>query len=128
MRIESRIPEGKMKLSTIIKLLNCETIDGLAIKDLEITHCLCSDMMSDVLAFAKEGASSSLLITGLTNAQSVRTADIAGLTAILYIRGRRPDEQTIELASELHIPILTTKLNMFEACGILFREGMKGLC
>jgi predicted transcriptional regulator len=114
-----------MKISEIINLLKCEVMSGITKGDIEITNCLCSDMMSDVLAFAKPGA---LLITGLTNAQSVRTADFAESAAILYIRGKKPDAQAIELAQELHIPILATKLGMFEACGILFREGMKGIC
>lgn len=114
-----------MKLSQIITLLNCEVINDQKDNDVDISICICSDMMSDVLAFAKPGA---LLITGLTNAQSVRTADFADAAAVLYIRGKRPEEGSLELAEEMSIPILATEKSMFETCGILFREGLRGIC
>jgi predicted transcriptional regulator len=114
-----------MNLNQIIKLLRCEVLSSQEIPEVEITKCLSSDMMSDVLAFAEPGA---ILITGLTNSQSVRTADIADATAIIYIRGKRPDEQTMELAEEMDIPIFATELGMFEACGILHEKGIEGIC
>lgn len=114
-----------MKLSKIKDLLNCDVVSENDGADIEITACMCSDMMSDVLAFATPGA---LLITGLTNSQSVRTADVADAAAIVYLRGKRPDEQTIGIADELMVPLLCTDLGMFEACGILHREGIQGAC
>ena len=114
-----------MKLSRIKELLDCEVLYGSEVMDIDVTTCLGSDMMSDVLAFAEPWA---ILITGLTNAQSVRTANVADAAAIIYIRGKKPDEQTLELAEEMRIPILTTELGMFEACGMLFKEGLKGIC
>ncbi len=113
-----------MKLSKIIELLNAQFINNNG-NDPEITCCMSSDMMSDVLAFAEAGA---LLITGLISTQSVRTADIADAVAIVYIRGKVPDEQTIELAKELNIPLISTKLSMFETCGILYAESIRGVC
>jgi predicted transcriptional regulator len=80
--------------------------------------------MSEVLASAHPGA---LLITGLTNIQSVRTADVADISAILYVRGKRPNEKTIQLAREKKIVLIATALGMFEACGILRDHGLKGV-
>jgi predicted transcriptional regulator len=114
-----------MKLSRIRDLLDCEVLSGANGLDIEIEQCLGADMMSDVLAFAEPG---SLLVTGLTNSQSVRTAEIADATAIVYLRGKRPEPRVLELADELSIPILATKLGMFDVCGRLYAEGIKGIC
>lgn len=114
-----------LKLSAISELLNCEIVLSLDSLDVETATVLSSDMMSDVLAFAQPGA---LMITGLTNQQSVRTADFADAAAILYVRGKLPEEKTINLAKELNIPILSTKLGMFDVCGILFEKGLRGVC
>jgi predicted transcriptional regulator len=114
-----------MKLSEVRDLLHCEVLTADSVFDPEGNVCMGADMMSDVLAFARPGA---LLLTGLTNMQSVRTADIAEATGIVYVRGKRPDEQTIRLAEELKLPLMSTELNMFDACGILYESGLKGIC
>jgi predicted transcriptional regulator len=82
-------------------------------------------MMSDVLAYAEPGA---LMVTGLVNSQSVRTADIADAAAIIYVRGKRPDDQTVGLADEMNNPLLASDMGLFEACGILYAAGLKGVC
>jgi hypothetical protein len=79
--------------------------------------------MSDVLAFAKRGA---LLLTGLTNAQVIRTSEMADMVAICFVRGKTPPQETIELAADSQIPLLATRLPMFEACGRLCGSGLKG--
>ena len=116
---------GGMKLSRIKELLDCDVLSGANGLDIEILQCLGADMMSDVLAFAEPG---SLLVTGLTNSQSVRTAEIADATAIIYLRGKRPERRVLELAEELSIPIMATKLGMFDVCGRLYAQGIKGIC
>ena len=77
-----------------------------------------------VLAFGKPGI---LLMTGLSNAQSVRTADIIDAKAILYVRGKKPDKEGIEIAKNKGIPILSTKNMMYKACGILYGHGLPGV-
>lgn len=118
-------PITKLKLSEISEILDGEIVLALDSLDVETALVLSSDMMSDVLAFAQPGA---LMITGLTNSQSVRTADFADAAAILYIRGKVPDEKTIKLAEELKIPILSTKMGMFDVCGVLYAKGLRGVC
>ena len=85
------------------------------------TACGC-DLMSDVLAFCTPG---SLLLTGLTNVQIVRTAQMLDIPAIVFVRGKVPLEETVQLAKDNGIPILLTKYSMFEACGVLYEKGMK---
>jgi hypothetical protein len=66
------------------------------------------------------------MLTGLTNIQSVRTAVVADVHAIVYVRGKQPAAPVLELARDKGIPVFTTKLGMFEACGILYVTGLKG--
>jgi predicted transcriptional regulator len=82
-----------------------------------------SDLMSDVLAFLKPSA---LLLTGLTNPQSIRTAEMADVVAVCYVRGKRPNPETVTLAQEKEIPVLVTGFTMFEACGRLYTQGLAG--
>jgi len=113
-----------MTLKQIQEILDAEIICCEDSLDMEITAAGGSDLMSDVLAFGQPGI---LLMTGLTNTQSVRTADIVDAKAILYVRGKKPDKGGLELAREKGIPILSTKHMMFMACGLLFRAGLSGV-
>jgi predicted transcriptional regulator len=111
----------KMTLKEVKELLQAEVINGKDRLDLEITFAGGSDLMSDVLAFGKPGI---LLLTGLSNSQSVRTANIIDAKAIVYVRGKKPDERGIEIAKEKGIPLLSTKYMMYTACGLLFSRGL----
>jgi len=113
-----------MTLNEIKELLEAEVIIGIDNLDLEIEFAGGSDLMSDVLAFGKPGI---LLLTGLSNAQSVRTANIIDAKAIVYVRGKKPDKMGIELAREKGIPLLSTKYMMYTACGLLFSHGLPGV-
>ena len=111
-----------MLLSEVIDLLGCEELLALdSLRQLDITACFAADLMSEVLAFCGHGA---MLVTGLTNIQSVHTADMADLHAIVFVNGKRPEAQVLALARERGIPLLTTKLTMFEVCGRLHEKGV----
>lgn len=113
-----------MKLREIQTLLRAEIICGEEHLDRDIDCAGASDLMSDVLAFGRPGL---LLITGLSNAQSVRTADIIEAKAIVYVRGKKPDNDGIELAKKKGIPLLSTKLMMYKTCGLLYSRGIAGI-
>jgi predicted transcriptional regulator len=113
-----------MKLAEIKDLLECRVLAGEEGLQVDITHVVASDGMSEILAFAK---SKELMITGLTNIQSIRTADIAGVSAVLYCRGKQPDKNVIEFARQKRIPVLVTDMVMFDICGILYNRGLKGV-
>ncbi len=89
----------------------------------EIRKAFASDLMSDVLAFATEG---SLLLTGLTNAQVIRTAEMLDICAVLFVRGKRPQPEAVQLAAAKGIPLLTTPYILFETCGRLYKCGIQG--
>lgn len=112
-----------MTLREIKELLDAEVLIGESQLDMEVKTAFVADLMSDVLAFATAG---SLLITGLTNPQVVRTADVLDIAAVLMGRGKRPSAETFQLAEELNIPILTTKYILFEIAGRLYSKGIKG--
>ena len=83
-----------------------------------------ADLMSDVLAYAQPEA---VLITGLCNPQVVRTAQMADVSAIVFVRGKKPLQETIDLANEEFIPLITTPLGVFEVCGRLHTAGLPSL-
>ncbi len=113
-----------MTLREIQNLLRCEVLTGEDGLQVDVTQVVASDGMSEILAFAR---SKELMITGLTNIQSIRTADIAGVSAVIYCRGKLPDEKVVEFAREKHIPVLVTKMGMFDICGVLYSKGLKGV-
>lgn len=112
-----------MTLNDIIKILEAEVIVGGDHFDQEVKMVAGADLMSDVLAVAMPGA---LLLTGQTNPQVVRTAEMADLAAICFVRGKKPDKETIEVAESNNIPLLTTHVPMFESCGRLWKAGLRG--
>ena len=112
-----------MKLSEIRDLLKCKELTSEISLELEIKEVVASDGMSEILAFTRSGE---LMITGLTNIQSIRTANIAGVCAVIYCRGKIPAPNVIEFAQKLDIPVLATSIGMFEVCGILYSRGLKG--
>lgn len=113
----------KMDLQRIKTLLDAEFLCGDDCSDKKVEMVAASDLMSDVLAFIKSG---SLLLTGLVNQQVVRTAEMSEVAAICFVRGKLPQEETIKLAIEKKIPLLATKLSMYESCGRLHKEGLLG--
>ena len=89
-------------------------------------HTACgSDFMSDVLAYVKNQA---LLLTGLVNVQVVRTADMTEMNCIVFVRGKVPSESIIQLAAERGIVVMTSPKRMYEACGLLYSNGLRGDC
>ena len=120
---KSFLGEIILTLRDIKELLEAEVLIGEDQLDMEVKTAFVADLMSDVLAFA---TADSLLITGLTNPQVVRTADVLDIAAIMMGRGKRPSPETFQLAEELNIPILTTKYILFEVAGRLYSKGIKG--
>lgn len=112
-----------MTIRDISNMLSAEIICGEEHLDDAVHNACGSDMMSDVLAFVKDH---SLLITGLCNPQVIRTAEMMDIICIAFVRGKTPDEAMIELAKERGIVLMSTKLRMFTACGILYKAGLGG--
>mgnify|MGYP000861902543 CR=1 FL=1 len=113
-----------MKLSEIANILNAEIMTGQTIEEIsEINiHTACgSDLMSDVLAFVKDRV---ILLTGLVNPQVVRTAEMMDISAICFVRGKKPDESIISLAKECGLVLIATDYPLYVACGKLYASGL----
>lgn len=112
-----------MKLSEIRNILNADVISGEEYIDSVIVEtAFASDLLSDVLAYSKENA---LFITGLTNPQVIRTVEVLDLVGVVFVRGKVPQLETVELARKKGIPLIRTKCIMFETCGRLYTAGIK---
>ena len=111
-----------MTISKIKDLLSAEVLaDGDLSQD--VSSACGSDMMSDVLAYVKDQA---VLLTGLVNTQVVRTAEMMDMRCIVFVRGKIPSDDVIELAKDAGIVVLSTTERMFTACGALYKNGLRG--
>lgn len=110
-----------MTVNDVRELLDASVITGQTMLSREVRTACGSDLMSDVLAYIRDNA---VLLTGLVNPQVIRTADMMGIVCIVFVRGKTPDSFIIQLAEEMNVPVLTTNLRMFEACGILYSAGL----
>lgn len=110
-----------MKLNEVAKLLSAQIVCGEEWCEKEVDNACGSDLMSDVLAFAKDHA---VLLTGLVNQQVVRTAEMLDLPCVVFVRGKNPTDNMIELARESSIVLMKTEHRLYTACGILFLNGL----
>ena len=112
-----------MTIRTIAELLDAKVLCLEDKIDSEVRSACGSDMMSDVLAFVKEQA---VLITGLVNPQVIRTAEMMDMRCIVFVRGKQPSPEIIELAEESGIVLLSSNERMYNACGKLYINGLAG--
>ncbi len=110
-----------MRLGRVLEIIEGKLISEDADLDTEVQMGCGADLMSDVLAFTH---ADTLLLTGLTNPQVVRTADMAGIRAIVFVRGKLPPPETVTLAQEKGIPLLASKYTLFETAGRLYQAGL----
>jgi predicted transcriptional regulator len=113
-----------MKISEIKELLCAEVLCCSELLDNEVKYAFGSDLMSDVLAYVK---GKTVLLTGLINNQVIRTAEMADLNAIVFVRGKRPEQELIELAKENNIVLMLTKDALYTAAGKLYGRGLMGV-
>ncbi|GEM_PF-104807 len=116
------VERGPKTLKEIAEILEGEILNEGDRRDEKVTLAGASDLMSDVLAFMHTG---SLLLTGLKNPQVVRTAEMADLCGVVFVRGKHPDEETLSLAKTKGLPLLKSRFTMFESCGRLYLSGLK---
>ena len=113
-----------MTLSEIVKALDATLLTGEDKLNKNITRCGASDLMSDVLAAVSEDC---VLLTGLTTVQVIRTAMVAGVGAVVFVRKKQPPQQVIDMAREQGIPLVSSPYSMFVSCGRLHACNLTGL-
>ena len=112
-----------MKIGTIRDLLEATVICGEDMLEKDVHSACGSDMMSDVLAYVKDQA---VLLTGLVNSQVIRTAEMMDMVCVVFVRGKKPTQEMIDLASDSGMAILATDMRLYEACGKLYVNGLVG--
>ncbi len=112
-----------MNLEEIVAAVDGRVLIPPVSDDLDVSVGFASDLMSDVLHLVK---ANTLLITGLTNVQTIRTAEIADLPVVLFVRDKQPPKETLDLAKKIGIAVILTPFTMFESCGLLYQAGLQG--
>lgn len=110
-----------MKMKDMKQILSCTEFSCCNDEESVVTVCA-SDLMSEVLLLAD---AKSLIITNLVTLQAIRTAEMVESAGILFVRGKKPTKEMVELAKKKEIPVFSTKLSMFEVCGLLYSKGLK---
>ena len=85
------------------------------------------DRMFEVVeyAFASVKMDNFLLVTGLANVQSIRTAEMSDVRYIIFVRGKAVTDEMIDLADENGMVVIRTDYSMFKTSGILYSAGLK---
>lgn len=110
-----------MKIQEVKQLLSCAIWVGEERLEKEIFSACGCDLMSDVLAFAKEKV---LLLTGLVNPQVIRTAEMLDIKTIVFVRGKKPTDDMIQMAADKKMTLLSTEEPLYSACGKLYNAGL----
>ncbi|MFP4588492.1 MAG: transcriptional regulator [Candidatus Bipolaricaulota bacterium] len=117
-----QLKEGTMDYQQLTEVLDAEVlIDGAEVPG-EFCKVISSDLISDILMFIDENA---ILLTGLVNPQIIRVAEMIDIGAIVFVRGKEPEESLIERAREQEVSLAITDYTLYEASGKLYQRGLK---
>jgi predicted transcriptional regulator len=114
----------KASLAKIQKWLEAKVICCPERLETEIDTVLACDLMSDLLAHPKPGA---LLLTGLSNIQMIHALLVSDMASVVIVRGKLPEERVVEIAQAHALPVLSTRYSLFEACGLIYAGGLRGV-
>ena len=113
-----------MRLKDLVEPLGLEVRCGHEKLNTEVRGGYVSDLMSDVMAHAKEG---DLWVTLQTHANTAAVAAMKELAGVVLIGGREPEKETLEKARAKGVPLLVSRLPAFELAGRLYTMGVRGL-
>lgn len=111
-----------MKLRDVVEILNATVVSGHDKLDSEVEYTFASDLMSDVLTIDEDNI---LLLTGLANLQTIRTAEMSEISNIIFVRKKKATAEMLQLARENDIVIIECDYSMFKASGLLYSAGMQ---
>jgi len=113
-----------MKLYEVKNILAANVLVGDEQMDKDIVGGGSADLMEDVLSAAARDA---VLLTGVIDEQVIRTAMVAGVGAVVIVRGKNPSSRVVDLARDNDMPLLVTAKSLFAASGRLYMNGLRGL-
>jgi len=113
-----------MKLYEVKDILAARVLVGDEQMDKDIMGGGSADLMEDVLSATARDA---VLLTGVIEEQVIRTAKVAGVGAVVIVRGKTPSQRFVDLARDNDMPLLVTAKSLFTASGRLYMNGLRGL-
>jgi len=113
-----------MELKKIVKELGLEVAAGADHLDRSVQSVYVSDLLSDVMANAGEGA---LWITIQTHTNIVAVCALHDLAGVVVINGKRPNEETVARAEEEKVVVLLSPQSSFDVAGRLYDLGLRGI-
>jgi len=113
-----------MKLQDILEILDGQVICGKERLHEEVERGFASDLLSDVLTLQ---TSNLILLTGMANVQTIRTAEMADIHYIVFVRKKKATPDIVDLAKENNLVIIECSYSMFRAAGLLFKAGLKAV-
>lgn len=114
--------KSEMKIRQIAQILDAKVLCGADKMDYSIEVAFASDLMSDVLTLKNDHV---LLITGLANTQTIRTAEMSDIQCVVFARNKIVTEEMLELARQNEIVVLQCRYSLFRTCGLLYGAGVK---
>ncbi len=105
-----------MKISELTDLLGYQLVQD-SFDDREIADGYTSDLLSDVMANAPDGAA---LITIQAHKNTVAVASMTNLGALVICNSRPLPEEMIEAARKEQIAVFTTEKNQFQVSGEIY--------
>jgi hypothetical protein len=115
---------AEMVLRKLVEELGLRIVTGAFHMDADVTRGYASDLLSDVMANAREG---DVWVTLQVHQNIVGIGVLKSLHGIILVRGRQPEKETVEKAEKEGIPIMVTDLPTFEVVGRLHRLGVSGV-
>ena len=106
-----------MTVREIAEKLNLKVFSGAGGLDREVTGGYVSDLLSDVMGFAREGE---VWVTLQTHKNVMAIASLKELAAVVIVKGFEPEEDAREVSDEENIPILGTQEQTFELAGKIY--------
>ena len=109
----SKNGKNPITLEHIIDVLDCTVVHEGDNLNTSIYTVTAGDLMSEVLVVDEENM---VIVTSLNTDQVIRTADIVAAAGVVLVNGKTPQKGMVTLAESTGITLLSTPLNLFDAC------------
>ncbi len=106
-----------MTIKELVEKMNFAVFCGEENLGSEIKGGYVSDLLSDVMGFAREGDA---WVTLQTHKNVIAIASLKELACVILVKGNKPDDDMLEQAKEEGIPVLGTAEQTFETAGKLY--------
>lgn len=111
-----------MKVKDVAAFVGGTVVCGSEQLEKDVEYAFASDLMSDVLTIQKDNL---VLLTGLANVQTIRTAEMSDISCIVFVRNKKISSEMVKLGKENGIVMIECPFSMFKASGMLYSSGLK---